>query len=257
MSARFRMLLQYRAAALAGLGTQIFFGLIRLMILGAFYEMPRAKGAPMSWPEVINYIWLGQATLLILPTWTDGEVAGKVRDGSVVYELTKPVDLYALWYSRGIANRTAPMLLRAVPMLIIAGLFFGVTPPVSFAAGCAWLASTASAILLSSAISTLLMISIMWTISGRGIVDIVTPLVWTLCGIIIPLPLFPEWMQALITVLPFRGLMDIPFRVYCGNIPLTDCAAAIGSQLLWTLALVVIGKFALSHGTRRLVVQGG
>ena len=29
LSARFRMLLQYRAAALAGLGTQVFWGLIR------------------------------------------------------------------------------------------------------------------------------------------------------------------------------------------------------------------------------------
>jgi ABC-2 type transport system permease protein len=251
------MLLQYRAAALAGLGTQIFFGIVRMMIIGAFYELPRASAAPMTWPEVLNYIWLGQATLLILPTWTDGEVTGKIRDGSIVYELAKPVDLYALWFSRGIANRTAPMLLRAVPMLVIAWLFFGLTAPASFPAGCAWIASTASAVLLSSAISTLMLISIMWTISGRGIVDIVTPLVWTMCGILIPLPLFPNWMQTVISVLPFRGLMDIPFRVYSGNIPISECAAAIGSQLLWTLALIAVGKFALSSSTRRLAVQGG
>ena len=33
LSARFRMLLQYRAAALAGLWTQIFFGFVLLMML--------------------------------------------------------------------------------------------------------------------------------------------------------------------------------------------------------------------------------
>ena len=37
VSARYRMLLQYRAAAFAGLVTQCFWGAIRLMIVAAFY----------------------------------------------------------------------------------------------------------------------------------------------------------------------------------------------------------------------------
>jgi len=257
LGARFRMLLQYRVAALAGLGTQVFFGIVRLMIIGAFYAIPRTKAPPMSWPETINYIWLGQATLWILPVWNDSEVAGMIRTGSVVYELAKPVDLYALWFARSIAGRTAPMVLRAIPMLILAALFFGLTPPATFAAGCAWIASTASAVLLSSAISTLLLISIMWTVSGRGVQDIVSPLVWTLSGLLIPLPLFPEWMQRVVVFLPFRGLMDAPFRIYTGNIPISDCAATIGGQLAWTVALIVLGKWALSRGVRRLEIQGG
>ena len=44
--ARFRALLQYRAAALAGLGTQVFWGLIRVMIFGAFYATA-AEAAPI------------------------------------------------------------------------------------------------------------------------------------------------------------------------------------------------------------------
>jgi len=38
LSARCRMLLQYRAAAVAGFGCQLFWGLIRMMIFQAFYE---------------------------------------------------------------------------------------------------------------------------------------------------------------------------------------------------------------------------
>ena len=36
-AARFRVLLQYRAAAMAGIVTQLFWGLIRMMIFLAFY----------------------------------------------------------------------------------------------------------------------------------------------------------------------------------------------------------------------------
>ena len=45
LGARFRMLLQYRAAAIAGLWTQIFFGLILIMIYEAFYRSSSATAA--------------------------------------------------------------------------------------------------------------------------------------------------------------------------------------------------------------------
>src|SRR5207245_1307397 len=99
------------------------------------------------------------------------------------YELVKPIDLYSLWFARSMAGRIAPMLLRAIPMIAIAALLFGFSPPASAAAGIAWLASTASAVLLSSALSTLLLITVLWTVNGRGISDFMFPCVWMFSGI--------------------------------------------------------------------------
>ncbi len=42
LSARFRTLLQYRAAAVAGVVTQFAFGFIHIMVLTAFYHIRRA-----------------------------------------------------------------------------------------------------------------------------------------------------------------------------------------------------------------------
>ena len=58
LSARFSSLLQYRAAAAAGFGTQLFWGFIRVMIFHAFYRSTTAA-QPMEFPEVVTYIWLG------------------------------------------------------------------------------------------------------------------------------------------------------------------------------------------------------
>ena len=129
-SARFRSLLQYRAAALAGCGTQIFWGLIRMMILGAFYASTRAP-QPMTYPEVVTYIWLGQATILLTIVGVDADVREMIRSGTVAYEMVRPVDLYQLWYARALARRIAPMLLRAGPILLLAALAFGLGPPAS------------------------------------------------------------------------------------------------------------------------------
>lgn len=256
IGARFRTLLQYRAAALAGFATNLFWGFIRVMIFEAFYRATTAP-QPMTREEVVAYVWLGQAMFALLPWQTDADVRGMIRTGTVAYELVRPLDLYALWFSRAVAARLAPTLLRAAPMLLIAGLFFGLDAPASPASGAAWLLSTAAALLLSCALSTLMTLSLLWTLSGEGISRFVPSLVYVLSGMVIPLPLFPEWAQPLLNALPFRGLIDVPFRLYLGHIPPEQIAAVLAHQLGWTAALVMLGRWLLARGTRRLVIQGG
>ena len=38
-------------------------------------------------------------------------------------------------------------------------------------------------------------------------------------GLIVPLPLFPDWLQPFLYWQPFRGMADVPFHVYSGHIP--------------------------------------
>ncbi len=257
LEARFRTLLQYRAAAAAGFATQLFWGLIRVAIFTAFYQSGSAAHQPMSLPEVIDYIWLTQAMLMLQPWGVDPDVRNMVRTGTVAYELLRPVDLYWLWFTRTVAQRTAPMLLRAVPMLLVAGLFLGLRPPASPAAALGSLLCTATAVALSSAISTLVLLSLLWTVSGEGISRLMPAASMIFSGILLPLPLFPEWAQPVLQALPFRGLADLPFRVYIGHIPAQELIGVLLHQLLWTAALVWLGRRVLVRGLRAMVVQGG
>lgn len=256
VSTRFRMLLQYRAAALAGLGTQVFFGLVMVMVFEAFYRSTTTP-QPMTYPEVVTYVWLGQAMLGMFPWNVDREIRTMIRSGSVAYEMVRPLDLYALWYSRALATRTAPTLLRAVPMFLLAGLFFGLQPPPSPASTLAWIMATLGALLLSCAFSTLLTISLLWTISGEGMTYLTIAAVSIFSGMFVPLPFFPDWLQPLLNFLPFRGLIDIPFRLYLGHIPPNQALYVLAHQGAWTITLVVTGRLVLSRGIHRLVVQGG
>ena len=256
ISARFRMLLQYRAAAVAGFGTQLFWGLIRVMIFSAFYASTTAS-QPMSRTEVITYVWLGQAMLAMLPWSADREIRDMIRSGKVAYELLRPVDLYYTWFSRAVAMRVAPTVLRAVPMFVVAGLFFGLRPPPSAASGLSWVAATIGALLLGCAITNLVSISMLWTISGEGVSALLPVCVWVLSGMIIPIPLLPDWAQSVLNFLPFRGLIDTPFRLYMGHIPQAQLPLVLAHQAAWTIALVALGRWILARGTHRLVVQGG
>jgi ABC-2 type transport system permease protein len=262
--ARFLMLLQYRAAAVAGVLTQVFWGLVKVMVFVAFFEST-VRAQPMDLGQVLVYIWLGQALLGLLPWNVDEEIAGHVRSGAVAYELLRPLDLYAFWFARTLAFRAAPTVLRMTPLLPFAwfglpllGLPEWALPmPAGFASAVLFVLSLLASLILSTAITMLLHIALFWTISGEGINRLMPGVVLIFSGMVIPLPLFPDWLAPLLYWQPFRGLSDVPFRIYSGHIPAQDALLEIALQLGWCAALVAAGVWLLRRASMRLVVQGG
>ncbi|MDA1191358.1 MAG: ABC-2 family transporter protein [Candidatus Poribacteria bacterium] len=256
LSARFRTLLQYRAAAIAGLTTQVFWGWIRVMIFEAFY-LSSASEQPINLADVITYIWLGQALFRFIPWDVEKDIQQMIRDGNVAYEMLRPVDVYWLWFSRVAAMRLAPTMLRAVPMAAMAVLFFGMTLPPSWSAFGAWCLATCGAVVLACAITTCVTITLMWTVSGLGITRLLPGIVMALSGMSIPIPLLPDALQPILLALPFAGLIDMPFRLYLGNLPPNAVWWTLAIQGAWSLAFIALGRWLWSRGSRRLVVQGG
>ena len=256
--ARCRVLLQYRAAAVAGFGTQLLFGLVKMMVLEAFYTHARVE-APLTLAQAISYTWLAQAFFHLLPFSAnpDPEVRDMIRTGHVAYEMTRPIDLHGLWWMRALASRTAPTLMRAVPMFLVAVPFLGLQAPASVPSALAFTVTILAAALLTSAFTTIITATLMWTVSGDGIARIMPSLVSVGAGLVVPLPLFPAWAQPILSALPFRGMADEPFRLYLGDLPPSAALPVLAKQLVWTAILVLIGRAIVASGRRRLVVQGG
>jgi len=255
-SAKYRSLLQYRAAALAGSLTQVFWGLIRVMIFYGFYHST-TQIQPMSYEQVVTYVWLAQATILLIFLNPDSEVKEMIETGTVAYELVRPVKLYQFWFCRSAAGRLAPLSLRFFPIVLIAGLFMGLKPPDSFLSGIFYFISTLAAILLASSVITILSITLFWTISGEGVTRLLQASFYFLSGSVVPLPFFPEWIQPILKFLPFRGIQDIPLQIYMGMIPTQEAVLAIGHQVVWIIIFILLGQWLLNRGIRQLVVQGG
>ncbi len=255
-AARFRTLLQYRGAALGGMVTQVFFGLIMVMVYEAFFRST-AAAQPMTIAQVRSYVWLGQAFLAMLPWNAEPEQRQLVRTGAVAYELLRPVQLYALWFARALAWRTAPTVLRAAPILAVSLAFFGLSLPASPAAAGAWLCAMAGALLLSAAMTTLLTILLLWTVTGDGLNILFTSLVVLFSGMNIPVPLFPDWARGIVEALPFRGLVDTPYRLYVGYAPPSEVGALLLQQLAWTAGIIGASILLLGRGLRRVEVMGG
>lgn len=265
LRARWRETLQYRLAALAGFGTQLYWGLLRLMTLAAFYQSGPADAADFSFAHVVPYVWLGQALLALFPFRLDHELADSVRTGSVAGELLRPIDLYSYWFWRMVAWRLAQaaprcllMLVVAVGVLPLAGLDeWALTGPASVSAAGLYLIATALALLLGVAVTAVLVSLMFWTVSSEGARYLLPAVVWFGGGLVIPLPLLPDTLAAVLGYLPFAGLMDIPFRIYVGHFAGAEALARLGLQLGWLVVLVVLGRLLLARGLRRVVILGG
>jgi ABC-2 type transport system permease protein len=264
LAARFQLMLQYRAAALAGFATQCWFGVIRILVFAAFYA-GGAAGQPLSLRDAVTYTWLGQAFLAFLPWNADPDVADMVRTGAVAYERLRPVDTYAWWYARALAWSTARVLPRAALMVAFASVLlplaglekWGLPPPPTWSAAGLFALSAVGMILLSAALTVILNVIMAASMSDRGANTLAAPFVNLLSGMIIPLAFFPDALRPFLRAQPIAGLVDIPFSIYFAGLTGTDALGAIALQFLWVVVLVLLGRWWLGSVMGRLQIQGG
>ena len=257
--------MQYRAAAWAGVATQFFWGAMQLLIFYAFYQsagMNKAdSGAPMSFSQLADFIWMRQAFLALVMLWSmDNELLELIAGGNVAYELARPLSLYAFWFARILAFRIARTLLRCFPIFIIAFLLpgsWGFHLPQSVAAFAFFVPSLIFATLLVTAVSMLTCYLTFITLSPVGARLAMGAAVEFLMGAVIPIPFMPPMLQRVCFFLPFRYIADFPFRVYSGSISGAEALSGLGLQIFWLLALIALGFWGFRSALKRLVIQGG
>jgi len=265
-ASRFLQMLQYRSAALAGFGTQCWWGGIKVMVLAAFYGgAATAAGAPMSLGQAVTYTWLAQGLLALLPWVGDPEVARAVRTGSIVYDRLRPVDAYALWYVRTtgwIAARVLPRVALMAAFAAVALPLLGLQawawqPPAGLLAAVGFLLSALLALMLSGAMVMLLNVANIAALNERGINTLAMPVVVVFSGNLLPLALLPDRWQTLLLLQPLAGLLDIPVRLYFGQLAGAAALGGLALQAGWVAVLVLLGRAAMRRTLRHLEVQGG
>jgi ABC-2 type transport system permease protein len=262
--ARFQLMLQYRAAALAGVATQCWWGAIRIMVFAAFYGV-NAAAAPISLANAVTYVWLGQALLALLPWVADPEIGQAVRTGGVGYDRLRPLDAYGYWYARTLGWMLARALPRAVLMLLVAAIVLPLAglgewawqPPSGVTAALLFVPSFILMTMLGAAVLMLANIIVAASLNERGVNAVLTPLVIVFSGSLLPLDFYPDAWRPFLHVQPLAGLVDIPFRIYFADLKGVAALQGLALQAGWTVVLIGLGRLAMERMMRRLEMQGG
>ena len=256
---RFATGLQYRFSAIAGLATQFFWGIMMLFIYEAFYK--NGVSSSMNWQELVSYVWLGQAFFaLLFFRVTDADIIESIRSGQVAYEFVKPLNLYWMWFSKIIAKRLSAGALRFIPVIIVALLLpeqYSLKAPISLEGLVLFLITMLLGLIISTALAMIIHALMFYTTTSKGLFNIYGNLADFFSGMIIPLAFMPTIMQSICYLFPFRLCMDLPMRLYIGNITAVEGTQTVLVQIAWILALVMIGNYMMKKVSKKLVVQGG
>ena len=253
--------LQYRAAAIAGISTQFFFGFVFAMVYLALYESNKGINPPMNLSNLITYLWLQQAFYaLTYPHVKDKELLKMIENGNLAYELIRPQNFYLKIYIKQLAHRFVAALLRCLPIIIVGFLLpypYKLAMPNSLGNLILFILALLFSCFLVTSLSIIVHIITMYFLDPRGIQSAYTILTDVFMGAIVPLPFFPKILKGIAYMLPFRYINDFPYRVYSGDISIIEGKTLLLNSLIWIIISVISGELLSKHALKKAVIQGG
>lgn len=251
-----RRQLTYRAAMWGGLTTNIFFGLLRALIMIALYDT-RNEVAGLTLQDAITYTALSQAIIAYLSIFGWWDVMDSVNSGEIAADMLRPMSYLRFWMAAELGRSLVNILLRGVSIMVIYSLFVDISLPNSLGQWLVFLPALWLSWLVSFAWRFLVNLAAFWTPNARGIGRFAFGLTWVLSGFYMPLRLYPDWFRTLCELTPFPSMVSTPLEIYLGLLQGPELLWPLFNQLLWSVILLSLAHMVLNRGVRRLVIQGG
>ena len=252
----FQRQLAYRAANIAGLMTNLFFGVLRASVMMALYGA-RDEVAGISVEGAITYTGLTQAIIAYLAIFGSYEIMESVYSGEVSSDLLKPMGFFRFWLARDLGRAGASFLVRGLTVMGLYALMFDIVYPMTWGQWQALAISMVLGLLVSFAWRFLVNLSAFWTPNAKGVGRFAFGMTMVLSGFIMPLRFFPDWFVSLCYLTPFPAMINTSIEIYLGLLSGVEMAQALLLQGLWFLALALLCYIVFRAGVRHLVIQGG
>jgi ABC-2 type transport system permease protein len=247
----------YRQAALAGMFTNTVFGIIKLSVLFAVIDETGGTVAGYDHASLSTYVWVSQGLIAVVYMFTWSELALRVRTGDIAIDLARPVDLQLSWLATDLGRAAYAVGARGLVPLVIGGLLFGFAFPHDLTAIALIAPAVLLAVVISFACRFLVNLAAFWLLDVRGLISVYVLTMNLLCGLIVPVQLFPTWMKVIAYSTPFPFMLQGPTDLVTRQAEGWAAVGIIAAQLGWCTVLLGLGRFVLRRATQKLVVQGG
>jgi ABC-2 type transport system permease protein len=252
----FQRHLAYRAANLAGIATNLFFGAVYVFIYSALFRNRGAMGG-MDVRDTVTYAVLTQSLLMAMSAFGNRELSESIVSGDIATDLSRPVGCYPYWGAIDLGRGVYYLIFRGVPTFILGALLFHARLPRGPEVWPLFFLAVASGMLVSFAFRFIAASLAFWTTDVRGINYLVSTAILFFAGFIVPLNFFPDWLRRVTDWLPFRAMAHLPVSIYLGKVEGSAAARALAVEMLWLIALAMLGHLILRSMVRRLSTHGG
>ena len=253
--------IQYKLAAFAGILTQFAWGGMYIMLYSTFLK--NSTPSDYTIQQMSTYIWLQQAFFSLYNLWSiDKDILEQCQNGNIAMELIRPIDVYSIWHAKTLGKKLAMVTLRAIPILLICSMPFlkdyKLLLPTDLGMFILFVIVLVLSIILMMSYIMLMYISIMKTVSPKGIRVTFQMIMEACSGSLIPISFMPNTIIEILKYTPFYYMQNTALNIYNGYISdITEIIKIIGIQLIWIMILTIIGRRIMKKQLSKIVVQGG
>ena len=207
--------------------------------------------------DMITYTIISVIMGNLLTMGVERRIESSVRTGSVALDMLKPVSIYGIYLAEDLGDMMVAFFQIAVPLLILGTVMFGFPAPASAGHLILFLVSFSIGYLINWMLAALLGMCAFKVISMGPVRNVKGFIMKLLSGSVIPLWFFPEGLRAVLEVLPFVNIYQLPLGIYIGRYTYEEMLQRIVIQLFWCVALWLIFITVQKKAAASVLIQGG
>lgn len=240
------------------LARNIFFILIMFIYLMLWKNIYGNSGELLGGLTLNQMIWYFAITEIITLSRTDVhlKINEDVKTGAIAYLLNKPYNYIGYCFSYFLGEVFVKLATNSLVAISISLIFVGPLEGFSILNLPFMLLSIAFGVLINFFIIITLAISSFWIEENSAFFWIYSKLIFTLGGMLLPLELFPSWLQGISRILPFSFVTYVPAKMVV-DFSYASFIQTIGVQAIYLGVFILIVTLLYRKGARRLNVNGG
>lgn len=247
--------LQYRVAMLIWLIGMVIEPLMYLVIWTTVAAQQGGRVGTFTAGDFASYyiamMLVNHATF----SWIMWEYDYRIRTGEFSITLLKPIHPIHKDIADNLGYKLLTMLVMVPTALVLAWLFPPTWRPLIWAV-VVFVLALALAFLMRFFLEWTLALAAFWTNRIQAINQTYFVALLFFSGRLAPLELFPQPIQVISDLLPFRWMLAFPVELVLGRLTPTQTLVGIGAQIAWTLVGLGLARLVYRFGIRRYAAFG-
>jgi ABC-2 type transport system permease protein len=183
----------------------------------------------------------------------------QIRQGELSNHLVRPFNLWGFWIVDSFGWKMFRNVL-SIPVVLSCLLWFG-SELGSLSVPLERLPVLAVSVVLGAAVCYFLKLCLaftsFWTNDIVGVATLYEVVATTLGGMLVPIALLPDWLQAIAQWLPVQAIYNVPMSILLGKYDSASAWTGVLLQLGWIFVLWAVAMVLWRSGLRQYESVGG
>ncbi len=193
-------------------------------------------------------------------TWWDGPhyyALETVQSGTIIFDMLKPISFPVQLFIRGSSEFILNIIIYTIPTVVVGIIFLHISISIYLSNFFMFLVALIYSYFILFEFQLILSFISIKTLELSGIIHFFHAIVMLLSCQVIPIDMYPVYIQNIINVLPFKYVFYFPLEIISSGMPFDKMLSTMANGTVWLIFMGTI-CFVLWGKTKRVIcIQGG